>query len=251
MNFQAHGLCIRRGVVSKEEANGYKIRAVNSENHAHSLLMWEIRTHPRVLAAFSEIWGSTSLITSFDGVGYRSAGQTAELEWHVDQTDSAQRCVQGLIALTDSAAQNGGTQFAIGTHLVHDELVKGAHPQSWQFLAFQKDAVVGYRKCQPNLKAGDMLLWDSRLVHRVPHPRNFQTERVVAFVSMTPLSFATTKTLQRRRQAFDEGSSSTHWPHIFYKRKTARKLPPWPYETAPADVKRLIDGEGCLKSKDH
>ena len=245
LNLNDAGICICKQVISKEEAVDWAEAAV-ADVHAHSALMWRIRSDKRIIAIFSKIWNTNDLITSFDGIGHRSPNESWELDWHVDQDICEDKCVcvQGLLALSGSSAANGGTQFAIGTHFYHDKCMRilKQRPRKWQFVSLEQTMLARFKKCQPSLKPGDMLLWDSRIAHRVPRPRIAHTERTVAFLCMTPRQFATSSTLKRRRNAFEKGVSSTHWPHLFCERRGDNQLPPSSYKESPAIVRCLVDG---------
>lgn len=245
LNLNDAGICICRQVISKKEAIAWAEIAI-ADVHAHSALMWQIRTDRRIIDIFSTIWGTNELITSFDGVGHRSPNECWELDWHVDQDicEDGCVCVQGILALSGSSAANGGTQFAIGTHLYHDKCMRMLKPRrrKWQFVSLEHEMLARFKKCQPSLKPGDVLLWDSRVAHRVPRPRIENTERTVAFVCMTPKRLATPSTLKRRRDAFEKGVPSTHWPHLFCERRGDNQLPPWSYEESSEMVRSLVDG---------
>lgn len=246
MNLKNDGVCICRQVIPKQEAIAWA-EAAPTNAHAHSALMWRIRTDERILNVFSRLWGTRELITSFDGIGHRGRDESWELEWHVDQDVCEDECVcvQGLLALSGSSAANGGTQFAIGTHLHHAECMRVLQPRrrKWQFVPLEDEMLAVFKKRQPSLKPGDMLLWDSRVAHRVPPPRLVRTERTVAFLCMTPLRLAAAPTLARRREAFSKGTPSTHWPHRFCERRGDNKPPPWSYADSPEMVRLLVDGD--------
>lgn len=240
---ETDGFCVRRQVITKKEAAAWAKAAVDNV-HAHSALMWRIRTDERVHKVFADMWSTDQLIVSYDGIGHRGVDSEWEIEWHVDQDDRPDLCIQGLLALSGSSAKNGGTQFAIGSHTAHAELMTVVQPRrrAWQFVCLEKDMLSPFRKTQPHLEPGDMVLWDSRLAHRVPRPRDMQTERIVAYVCMTPQNKATPRVLARRKIAFQKGAASTHSPHHFCDRRESLCAPPWSYEMAPARVRLLVDG---------
>lgn len=155
--------------------------------------MWYLRTQPRVLQAFSGIWGCkpSDLISSFDACNaYRplkshAHWRTRGVWYHVDQnareTGSNFECVQGLIALTDCNSDTGGLVVCPRSHLRHEELSSRvfADPGEWTdfVLVPWHDAII----CEnaPILvqcKRGDLIVWDSRTVHcNSPAPHPFET----------------------------------------------------------------------------
>jgi len=72
--------------------------------------------------------------------------------------------------------------------------------------------------CQP----GDYVLWDSRTIHcnapaTVPRaiPKNgsiLPPRRLVAYVCMTPTSRLTPEKREARVKAYQDGSTTSHWP---------------------------------------
>ncbi len=75
----------------------------------------------------------------------------------------------------------------------------------------------------PCCKAGDLILWDSRTIHcntpsMLPKEEinlsKSEIMRLVAYVCMTPKSFATPETLSTRAKLFQYNQGTTHWPHF-------------------------------------
>jgi len=79
-------------------------------------------------------------------------------------------------------------------------------------------------------KAGDLVLWDSRLIHcnspgnvtpRIPDKakgEQWQLLRAVVYVCMTPADFAENlpELRVKRADAFHNGKTTNHWPHEFH-----------------------------------
>jgi hypothetical protein len=71
-------------------------------------------------------------------------------------------------------------------------------------------------------QAGDMVLWDSRVIHcnappttAHPLPKDgsiLPPRRLVAYVCMTPMSRLTPDLIGKRQEAFRHGHTSSHWP---------------------------------------
>ena len=74
-------------------------------------------------------------------------------------------------------------------------------------------------------KAGDLILWDSRLIHGGKvgpgKSRGHEDERTAAYdfarlalpVCMSPRNFAPALVQEKRRKGFTTGNTYTHWPH--------------------------------------
>lgn len=223
------GYCVIRGVLDETFVQTLRGR-IESEQHtlphmAHSDAMWSLRTRPEVRELFERLYDTTNLIVSYDGVTIKRPGSSGlVLGNHVDQTQDETRCVQCLIALTESNRQTGTLQLLKGSHRRHAKTLRSwcpAHPCAWQFMEVGSDDAL-LAECEsacPELSPGDVVLWDSRMVHSVSPPLDLQTVRMVAYVCMVPRAWASPQTLKRRKAAFLRGASSTHWPHLFVPRR--------------------------------
>ena len=237
---QARGVCVVKNAVPREVCKLWCKRAEAGEVHAHDDLMWEIRSHPNVLGMFANVWDvdQDTLITGFDGIGVQQATETPfVLPWHVDQDNrhpDGMVCVQAVLALSDSDT----TEFAVGSHVLHSQLVAGSKRQVWQFVDVDAKSIKAFEIERPSLEPGDVVIWDSRTVHRV----NTGTKsRVVAYLSMVPVHAASVPTLRQRRQLYDQGVATTHWA----QHPVARGVPRQPtmlYRDASPRRKQLVDG---------
>lgn len=77
----------------------------------------------------------------------------------------------------------------------------------------------------PEAQPGDLILWDSRTVHggfigtpseEMKQQALTELARLSFCVCMSPRSFATPNALAARKDAFDRGINTTHWPHEFH-----------------------------------
>lgn len=246
------GYTLIRSVVSSWQCRKWRetADAHPAECHAHSRLMWDIRTRRRaLLKVFASFWGTSELIVGFDGIGHRRPGETFELDWHVDQnslheegSEDGCACLQGILALSEMDERTGGTELLRGSHRMHAAIMaRSGHEEAeddWEYypIAGNDEAFRDCGAVRPTLSPGDLLLWDSRLVHRVVAPSS-PTERMVAYVSMTPRRFATEEVLSKRRRAYELGISTTHWPHRFVERgEEAYTRPSWPIPPAVRSI---------------
>ena len=223
------GFAVVRGVFCRDTCLQWRDRLLRDEDeqHAHSDTMWDIRTRRQAFRRlFETVWGTADLAVSFDGASVRRGHEEHTLDWHVDQNHfhgPELACVQGLVALSECDARTGGTQFLRGSHREHAEAMERMHPDAtddeWEFYPVEEgDPILRLPVAHPCLRPGDVLLWDSRTFHRVVAATDAATERVVAFVCMTPKSFASEETRASRRDAYCRGAATTHWPHKFVDR---------------------------------
>lgn len=154
---------------------------IRSPNFCHSEFMWTSRTFPKVKQAFSEIWKSDEMLVSYDAGNafrpwkYNPQWVTEGNWWHVDQncrkgpSRQGRVCVQGLVTYYDVTEESGGLCVIPGSHLYHKEVCErspsGKLLQDYVYIA-EDDPIL---KLNPPVivgaKAGDLILWDSRLAH--------------------------------------------------------------------------------------
>lgn len=241
----------------------------------HSAFLWHSRLQPAVRAVFSAIWGTESLLTSFDGANaFRPWAEN--LHWiteggwyHVDQgkTRPDKCCVQGVLQYTDATAASGGLVVIPGSHKDFLNVVeRNSKFSSHDFVSLSAwdPVLAGTSAALVCARAGDLLLWDSRTVHcntpglsppptkgtdgpAAAAPTTVPPEllRMAAYICMTPAKWATEKVLARRRAAYEYKMTTTHWPHTFSPtgdglldiegRKGA-------FARASAEARALIDG---------
>ena len=210
-------------------------------NHPHSDFIWNIRINEKIVSVFEAAWGTEDLICGFDGMGV-SVEKTGTLCWHVDQDGShidGCVCLQSMLVLTESSC----TEFAVGSHNRHAKLTGGIGRMGWQFVPLQASALAACAKETPKLLVGDLVIWDSRTAHRVLSQNLAQhCPRIVVYLSYVPRGFANISTLRTRRQFFDNGVATTHWPYRLIDRGEDRFPPSRTYKEATPSIRQLIDG---------
>jgi ectoine hydroxylase-related dioxygenase (phytanoyl-CoA dioxygenase family) len=185
----------------------YYLEALKKDPRCHSKAMWTIRRKCRPI--FEKLWNTKDLVCSFDG---NSLGDGECIPWHVDQNQNHEKgliCVQGVLALSHSNV----TRFLSGSqkywhslsHRCTDNLTN-----TWEsYLIEETDPIFkkGLDIIKPILEPGDMLLFDSRIVHSVES----YTDRAVCYISMVPRNKIKTTIQRKRKKAYMDGWSTTHW----------------------------------------
>jgi ectoine hydroxylase-related dioxygenase (phytanoyl-CoA dioxygenase family) len=157
---------------------------ISSQNIHHSDFAWNARLLPSVKQAFSNIWRSSDLITSFDAVNaFRPWKRNKEWLteggwWHIDQNaaldgHAGKVCVQGLVTYYDCTADSGGLCVIPKSHLHHDALCQQsdcAKALKMDFITMRTAelrSLLGEEVAAHMVaaRAGDLILWDSRTVH--------------------------------------------------------------------------------------
>ena len=188
---------------------GLKIRRFKKDNRTHSKSMWNLRFE--VKKHYEKIWDTKELVCCFGGNIINS--DPYPLPWHVDQNSShdpkKMSCIQGILALSNSHA----TQLLVGSHKYFDSLshrCTSNNPYEWEYYEIPDDDYIwkkGLKIVTPNLNPGDLLLFDSRVVHRVIE----QDNRSIAYISMVPRKFLSNLVERLRKKAYKKNMSTTHW----------------------------------------
>ena len=223
------GFVIYKNVLSVRECEDIKDHNLIYWNHSD--VMWNLRCHPEIKRVFAEVWNvrQDDLLTSFEGIYHRRPFENFSLPWHMDHNASHPfdkiSSVQGILAMSNIDEATGGTQLLPGSHrrtkgLCYRYKVDDNH-DTWEFTEVSDDDRIfsmGLSPFQPVLQTGDLLLWDSRLLHRVVQPMDPATYRWTAYLSMVPRCMVPSKVLKQRKEGFEKGIASTHWVQTFVDR---------------------------------
>jgi hypothetical protein len=166
----------------------------------HHQLIWDSRQAQRVYDAFVDVWDVEELWVTLDrlnlnppNVGNRDRALIAptekgfdiELHWDVDSTRSVpQQRVQGIIALHDTEYELGG--FQCSPELFHRfERWKALQPADRDPVRPAADRAE-FPVVRPELRAGDLLIWNGLLAHGVAPNLSDKGVRSVQYLSMMP-----------------------------------------------------------------
>jgi hypothetical protein len=157
------------------------------ENMTHCRALWQIRSNPNIVELMSKLYEckNDELAVSFDTFGMRYAPELFKLmnikydelneplEPHIDQRFELEEFehYQGIYVITDSDTNDdAGLVIYPSTHKLHgkklQELLKTR--ENADFIKYPKEFFKIFPKClgiKLNVKAGDMVLWDSRTLH--------------------------------------------------------------------------------------
>ncbi|TCO47355.1 phytanoyl-CoA dioxygenase family protein [Actinocrispum wychmicini] len=166
----------------------------------HHQLLWDNRQAQRVYDSFVDVWDCAELWVTLDrlnlnppNVGNRDralipqteTGFDIDLHWDVDSTLSVlpQR-VQGIIALTDTSPDEGGFQCCPELFRQFDQWKVG-QPADRDPIRPKVDRAE-FPVVRPQLKAGDLLIWNGMLAHGVAPNKSANGVRAVQYLSMMP-----------------------------------------------------------------
>lgn len=151
----------------------------------HEAFIWTLRQEQGIIDAFAKVWGTHSLLSSFDGINITFPPATEEervpsLPWpHVDQSPKrkGKQCIQGIANLAPNDPLDGGLSLIVGSHALFNDFfaefgdeVKKADWGSEDWRGLNDDQVAWFlgRGCEIMkvcADAGDLILWDGRTVH--------------------------------------------------------------------------------------
>ena len=143
----------------------------------------------RIHRAFAELWGSERLRYTTDRVSFNPPErpdhlfQGPDIHWDVEFDQIPLPFgLQGLLYLTDTAAEQGAFACVPGFHRRFDEwyaeLPEGSDPNAQDFDAWGLKPIAG--------RAGDFILWHHALPHG-PTPNRHHLPRLVQYIKLYPV----------------------------------------------------------------
>jgi len=218
----------------------------------HAQYVWDLRQNPKIIDIFCKIWSvkKDELLVSFDGASVSmphevtNRGYYRGNEWlHVDQnfaSGSKFECIQSWVTAFDVKQGDATLRVLEGSHLHHKEFAehkkKSSSDEWWKknsksdWYKFEQEELEFFKErgCKPRnilCPPGSMVFWDSRLVHsgkEAVKTRKESNFRCVVYLCYTPKSFADSKVIEKRKKAFNDKRTTSHWPH---KAKMFPKIP--------------------------
>ncbi len=192
---------------------------------------WDIRQLPSLHALWAEIWQTEGLWVSLDMVrftppwreGYEDA---LPIHWDHDPHDGRQRWVQGVVALTDTEVGQGGWRCI--PSLFHERDAWPSEPIVRPWGEEWRPDVSGRDELELPGRAGDLIVWDSRLPHA--NSRNVSKRpRLAFYIQMFPPQDDEERDV--RIGCWRQGLCHPVWRW----RPGAERAEPWP----PAELSRL------------
>jgi ectoine hydroxylase-related dioxygenase (phytanoyl-CoA dioxygenase family) len=202
---------------------------------AQSLMRSNIVTHEKVIDCFESIYDTRDLVTSQDGCAYLCPMDKANPNsvWtHVDQApnsfedveedeeytedeeyENGRKCVQGFVALTSNKART----FRIypRSHLRTRKWFKETGKtgsKNWHKV--EREELKKYEYIDLDVKAGSLVLWDSRSWHQSTN-ESMGEERLVVYVCYLPRKdpLNTKAQSKKRLEYFRTNRTTSHWPY--------------------------------------
>ena len=197
---------------------------------------WDIRQRPNLHRIWARLWGTDRLGVSLDSCRFTPPWQPgfAELygiHWDHNPWDAEKRMYQGVLALIDTAADQGG--FRCVPSLYHDRAAWSREPiisrnghELWMA------NVEGREIVHVPARAGDLIVWDSRLPHGNSTNRSSKP-RIAFYVQMFPADGALR---QAQFESWRTGRCVPWWRN----RPGYDRIEPWPPATLTKLGRRLL-----------
>jgi hypothetical protein len=153
----------------------------------HHPAIWANRRAPRIRRAFAQVWGRSDLWVTVDQTGFNPPERAdwtfpgPHLHWDAVLAPPVPFNVQGILYLTDTAADQGAFTCVPGFHRRLDvwlrTLPTGADPNKEDLRALGPVAIPG--------RAGDLIIWNNALPHGAS-PNRSDRPRIVQYIQMQP-----------------------------------------------------------------
>ena len=187
----------------------------------HQRFAWLIRTHPKVIEIFKYIWEVDELVVSFDGSCYMSNDmEKKDKYWtHTDQSSEKKglHCYQGLVSLTSNVERS--LVVYEGSHKLHEKYFTDNNiisKNNWCVINKEYTDQLKDSKKILNIKAGSLVIWDSRTFHQntCGSPLS-EEERLVQYLCYLPKNNEknTAEIQEDRRICYRDYRTTNHWPY--------------------------------------
>lgn len=188
----------------------------------HTRFAWLIRINPKIQEIFKKVWKCDDLVVSFDGCCYISPNDKRKNKiWtHTDQApcNKGLHCYQGWVSLTDNEERT--LVVYEGSHKLHENYFRERnikHNKNWNLIDINYLYKIKHTKKALKVKAGSLVLWDSRCFHQNQYGNfnNFKPEeRIVQYVCYLPKNHKKNTIAMRKKRLkyFNERRTTSHWP---------------------------------------
>ncbi len=187
----------------------------------HQRFAWLARTNEKILNIFKELWNTDELVTSFDGCCYYPKDYIGENEYwtHTDQSSQKKglRCYQSFLSLTNNKERT--LLLYKGSHLLHEDYFTTMdidEPSDWHILNKNYVNELADDKILLHVKAGDLVVWDSRTFHQnTCGNKDCVEERLIQYLCYLPKNGEgnTLKEQKKRKNYFKTIRTTSHWPY--------------------------------------
>ena len=195
----------------------------------------DIKTDPRIIAAFKKIWGGEELTGSLDAINITPPPELTQAKsffnpdisnLHVDQGSNKLEkcCIQSFINLEPTEHGDGCLSVLTYSHNYFKDFMThfkiNTDGQDWHLLNEEKTKWLLSKGCE--FKAimapkGSVVFWDSRTVHMGTLPREDRVDktrwRLLVYTCYTPARYQNQYDSEIKMCAFVNNQCTSHWPY--------------------------------------
>lgn len=240
---EENGYTIFRNLLSEEEVNEYKsefnkwLDEVPDLRKLHSMIdfngifkyhevgnqrfAWLMRTNPKIVNIFKELWETDELVTSFDGCCYYPKEYVGEERYwtHTDQSSRKKGvyCYQSFVSLTNNSERT--LQIYEGSNLLHEnyfETMNIDESSDWNIIDIDYIKTILNKQKILSVNAGDLVVWDSRTFHQnLCGGDNSNEERLVQYLCYLPKNKERNTEREQiyRKIYYETRRTTSHWPY--------------------------------------
>ncbi len=199
----------------------------------HSQFAWNLRKNKKILDVYANFWGvePDELLVSFDGSSFHlppeitKRGYNRGNTWyHSDQsyTRNEFECIQSFITLNDINKGDATLSVMEKSNLYHKDFADFydiKDKKDWYKLKKEEEQFYLKHGCNiSNITCpkGSLVIWDSRTIHcGIESMRNREKPniRAICYLCYFPRSKSTNKWLEKKKKAFTNLRTTSHWPH--------------------------------------
>ena len=237
------GYTIFRNLLSEEEVNEYKsefnkwLDEVPNLRELHSMIdfngifkhhqvgnqrfAWLVRTNPKIVNVFKELWKTDELVTSFDGCCYYPKEyKSQDRYWtHTDQSSRKKgvNCYQSFVSLTNNVERT--LQLYEGSNLLHEDYFERMNidePRDFNVIEIEYIKTILDSQRILSVNAGDLVVWESRTFHQnLCGDEDCNEERLVQYLCYLPKNKEGNDEKERRhrKRYFETRRTTSHWPY--------------------------------------
>ena len=188
----------------------------------HQRFAWLARTNPKILNIFKELWETEELVCGFDGCCHYPSNYVGQDHYwiHTDQSSRKKGlcCYQSFLSLTNNNERT--LVLYSGSHLLHEdyfEKMEIDEPHNWHVIdkSYFNESLEA-TKIKLDVKAGDLVIWDSRTFHQNScGPEDCVEERLIQYLCYLPRNHEdnTEKQNKLRRKFYEKLRTTSHWPY--------------------------------------
>jgi len=184
---------------------------ITSHNVGHSSFAWFCRTTPKVLAIYRQLLRCQRLVSNFQGCGFNPRiFQEENYVRSSTRPTEHETIYQSFLSITDN--NESTIQFVPGSHHQEHHLFSENHifanksqTKEPQIVPKEYQRQFTNRLLSVNVKAGDLVIWDSRMLYQETYGNEI---RIVQYMSFSCKDEMTESQAEKREAAYLEYRTS-------------------------------------------